>query len=102
MTDADPDFFRKRAAPAEPHFLFIGCSDSRVPADLLTGTLPGERVARWSRVAQLQLTGGVCRIRNYSGGSTRDTLHSVRYGCTAGVAAYTAHGTSIWLRHSEQ
>jgi len=42
MTAADLDFFKKRAAPAEPHFLFIGCSDSRVPADSLTGTLPGE------------------------------------------------------------
>jgi carbonic anhydrase len=42
MTAADPDFFKKRAAPTEPHFLFIGCSDSRVPADSLTGTLPGE------------------------------------------------------------
>jgi carbonic anhydrase len=42
MTKTDPDFFRKRAKPAEPHFLFIGCSDSRVPADQLTGMTPGE------------------------------------------------------------
>ncbi|MEB2285634.1 MAG: carbonic anhydrase [Polyangiaceae bacterium UTPRO1] len=42
MTQTDPEFFRKRARPAEPHFLFIGCSDSRVPADQLTGTTPGE------------------------------------------------------------
>ena len=42
MTQTDPEFFRKRAVPAEPHFLFIGCSDSRVPADSLTGTTPGE------------------------------------------------------------
>jgi len=42
MTQTDSDFFRKRAVPAEPHFLFIGCSDSRVPADSLTGALPGE------------------------------------------------------------
>lgn len=42
MTRSDPEFFRKRAKPAEPHFLFIGCSDSRVPADSLTGTMPGE------------------------------------------------------------
>ena len=42
MTQSDPEFFRKRAKPAEPHFLFIGCSDSRVPADSLTGALPGE------------------------------------------------------------
>ena len=36
MTQTDPEFFRKRAVPAEPHFLFIGCSDSRVPAFQLT------------------------------------------------------------------
>ena len=42
MTAADPEFFRQRAVPAEPHFLFIGCSDSRVPADSLTGAQPGE------------------------------------------------------------
>ena len=42
MTQSDPEFFRKRAKPAEPHFLFIGCSDSRVPADQLTGMTPGE------------------------------------------------------------
>jgi len=42
MTQTDPEFFRSRAKPAEPHFLFIGCSDSRVPADSLTGMTPGE------------------------------------------------------------
>jgi len=42
MTRTDSEFFRKRAKPAEPHFLFIGCSDSRVPADSLTGAMPGE------------------------------------------------------------
>jgi carbonic anhydrase len=42
MTTTDPEFFRKRAKPAEPTFLFIGCSDSRVPADQLTGLTPGE------------------------------------------------------------
>ncbi len=42
MTRSDPEFFRKRAVPAEPQFLFIGCSDSRVPADSLTGMTPGE------------------------------------------------------------
>lgn len=42
MTAADPDFFRRRAGRQEPHYLFIGCSDSRVPANSLTGALPGE------------------------------------------------------------
>jgi carbonic anhydrase len=42
MIETDPQFFAKRADKQEPHFLFIGCSDSRVPAETLTGVLPGE------------------------------------------------------------
>lgn len=42
MTAADPEFFAKREGNQEPHFLMIGCSDSRVPLELMTGALPGE------------------------------------------------------------
>lgn len=42
MTAADPDFFVKREAQQTPHHLVIGCSDSRVPLELMTGALPGE------------------------------------------------------------
>lgn len=42
ITEKDPDFFRERAGKQEPHFLFIGCSDSRVPIETLTGAAPGE------------------------------------------------------------
>ncbi len=38
----EPDFFEKLAHVQSPDFLWIGCSDSRVPADMLTGTQPGE------------------------------------------------------------
>lgn len=38
----DPDFFRRRLQGQQPHFLFIGCSDSRVPANTLTGADPGD------------------------------------------------------------
>lgn len=38
----DPDFFTRLAAQQAPEFLWIGCSDSRVPADKITGTDPGE------------------------------------------------------------
>ena len=41
-TAADPDFFKRSAGEQTPHFLFIGCSDSRVPANEITGTQPGE------------------------------------------------------------
>jgi carbonic anhydrase len=38
----DPDFFSNLAQLQTPGYLWIGCSDSRVPADQITGTLPGE------------------------------------------------------------
>ena len=38
----NPDFFSERALKQEPKFLYIGCSDSRVPANVVTGTQPGE------------------------------------------------------------
>lgn len=38
----DPHFFRHTARPQQPHSLWIGCSDSRVPAEVLTGSQPGE------------------------------------------------------------
>jgi carbonic anhydrase len=38
----DPQFFRRLAANQSPRVLWIGCSDSRVPADAITGTQPGE------------------------------------------------------------
>ncbi|WP_284348728.1 carbonic anhydrase [Roseisolibacter agri] len=41
-TAEDPEFFRRRAARHEPRYLWIGCSDARVPADVITGTEPGE------------------------------------------------------------
>ena len=38
----DPDFFNRLSHIQTPEFLWIGCSDSRVPADKITGTQPGE------------------------------------------------------------
>jgi len=38
----DPAFFEKLAKGQSPEFLWIGCSDSRVPANEITGTNPGE------------------------------------------------------------
>lgn len=40
--DLNPEFFSKLAETQTPDFLWIGCSDSRVPADQITGTDPGE------------------------------------------------------------
>ena len=38
----DPEYFTKLANGQKPEYLWIGCSDSRVPANEITGTNPGE------------------------------------------------------------
>ena len=42
ITAAQPDFFPTLAAQQAPTYLWIGCSDSRVPANEIVGLLPGE------------------------------------------------------------
>ncbi len=42
MLEDDPDYFNRLAHVQAPEFLWIGCSDSRVPANEITGTQPGE------------------------------------------------------------
>jgi carbonic anhydrase len=38
----DPEFFQRLVDLQQPEYLWIGCSDSRVPANEITGTQPGE------------------------------------------------------------
>ncbi len=42
MTRQDPDFFRRLSTQQSPRYLWIGCSDSRVPANQIVGLVPGE------------------------------------------------------------
>src|SRR5258708_12150417 len=42
MTASDPQFFKKLAAQQTPEYLWIGCADSRVPANEIIGLMPGE------------------------------------------------------------
>ena len=40
--EKDPEFFNRSKNTQTPEYLWIGCSDSRVPPDSITGTVPGE------------------------------------------------------------
>ena len=42
IREQDPEFFRKLSRQQAPDYLWIGCSDSRVPANEIVGLLPGE------------------------------------------------------------
>ena len=41
-TRDDPDFFRRLTGQQAPQYLWIGCADSRVPANQIVGLDPGE------------------------------------------------------------
>ena len=42
MRESDPEFFNKLSKVQTPEYLWIGCSDSRVPANQIIGLMPGE------------------------------------------------------------
>ncbi len=42
IRSSDPDFFKKLSQQQSPEYLWIGCADSRVPANEIVGLLPGE------------------------------------------------------------
>ncbi len=42
MVEADPEYFRRLVNQQAPRILWVGCSDSRVPANVIAGLDPGE------------------------------------------------------------
>ena len=101
----DPDFFNRLANLQEPEFLWIGCSDSRVPANEITGTQPGEifvhrNIANMvvhtdlNMLSVLQYAVEVLKVKHI--------IVCGHYGCGGVKAALTQHSYGIinkWLRN---
>ena len=89
----DPDFFKRLANGQQPRYLFIGCSDSRVPASGITGTGPGEmfvhrNIANMVVHSDMNLLSVLQYAVEILG--VRDILVVGHYGC-GGVAAAAAN-----------
>jgi len=103
MEREDPGFFGRLAAQQQPQFLWIGCSDSRVPANQITGLAPGEVFVHRNVANVVSATDLNCMsvvdfaIRQLE---VRHVIICGHYGC-AGVAAAANEGTigvtDTWL-----
>src|SRR5262245_60490312 len=105
MTARDPEFFERLTSQQSPRYLWIGCADSRVPANEIVGLEPGElfvhrNVANvvihtdLNLLSVLQYAVDVLRVEH--------VIVCGHYGCGGVTAAYANQSLGLvdnWLRH---
>lgn len=105
MTRQDPNFFTRLSAQQAPQYLWIGCSDSRVPANQIVGLLPGEMFVHrnvanvvvhtdLNCLSAIQFAVDVLRVRHI--------IVCGHYGCGGVLAALRNEKLGLienWLRH---
>ncbi len=102
----DPEFFKRLSSLQRPEFLWIGCSDSRVPADKITGTQPGEIFVH-RNIANMVIHTDVNLLSVLDYAVTHLKVKHVivcgHYGCGGIKAAMTNHDykyvLNMWLRN---
>lgn len=103
----DPEFFEKLSHQQAPRYFWIGCSDSRVPANQITGLLPGEMFVHRNVAnvappddlncqSTLQFAVDVLQVRH--------VIVCGHYGCGGVRAVFQRQRFGLvdkWLRHVE-
>lgn len=105
MKEKDADFFEKLSQDQSPEFLYIGCSDSRVPANEIMGLEPGEVFVHRNVaniVASVDLN--VMSVINYAVAhlNVKHIIVCGHYNCGGVKAAMTPKDMGIlnpWLRN---
>lgn len=102
----DPEYFERLSHLQTPEFLWIGCSDSRVPANEITGTQPGEIFVH-RNIANLVIHTDVnlLSVLEYAVNhlKVKHVIICGHYGCGGIKAAMTKHDfkqvLNMWLRN---
>ena len=101
----DPEFFQRLSRLQEPEYLWIGCSDSRVPANQIAGLLPGEVFVHRNVANQVVHSDLNCLSVLQFGVDALRVKHILvvgHYGCGGVKAAHLNLRLGLvdnWLRH---
>lgn len=105
MVRQDPQFFLRLSAQQTPKYLWIGCSDSRVPANQIVGMLPGEMFVHRNVANLVVHTDLNCLSGIQFAVEVLQVRHIIvcgHYGCGGVLAALRDEKLGLiddWLRH---